>query len=162
MKDRGNSLPEDVDDMLLSEARRILWEHVDEGIRCACCDQLARRWKRQIYRATARWLIKLVKKFAETDDWIHTRQIITRGGDHAKLRFWDLIEEKPKDPDDKTVRTSGFWRPTFKGIRFANARLMVPKIAVVYDNVLQWHEGELVSIRTCLGKDFDYEALWRA
>jgi hypothetical protein len=163
----GGLMPEKYNVVLgatLKEAQEWLFDNVEEGAECPCCVQLARLYKRSLNSPMARLLIWLVRQHHSDARWytIHEFPLIQGrrgGGDFAKLTYWGLIEEQPKDPEDTEKRTSGIWRPTAKGVDFAHARIRVPKRVHLYNNTQVGWDEEQVSIRQALGKKFDYHEL---
>ena len=95
-------------------------------------------------------------------EYLHvpTSGAINGGGDYAKLRYWDLIEKSPKNPDPKK-RSSGLWKLTELGRDFAHNRTTV-SVACYYghpEGGVLGFEPEQVNIVDALGKYFDYEKL---
>lgn len=149
----------------LQEARERVAAALDEGIRCPCCIQFAKRYRRKLGSGMARWLIALYLAGAH-DAWVHVSEagaMMKRGGstvrtgDYAKLRYWGLVTPSPKREDGKS--SSGLWRLTERGIAFVRGQLEVRRCAVVYANELQGFEGPLINIRVALGDEFNYDDL---
>jgi hypothetical protein len=108
-------------------------------------------------------LIRFHLKF-ETD-W-GSRVALTFGraeGDFAKLRYWGLVNESDEQRPDGG--RAGWWRVTDLGARFVAEDAIVRKYVYVFDGrpVLGpgrvTFDGPYISIRTALGKRFDYNAL---
>jgi len=95
-------------------------------MQCPCCGKsVSPHRKRALNDKMAEFLVLLVRRFRATKgQWVHTDTIDSRGGDYAKLRHWGLIENKPNDDPSKS--SSGFWRPTQKGIDFVDRKISVP------------------------------------
>lgn len=152
--------------LFLSEAKERLMKDrfSKEAPRCPCCNQIAKVYRRTINQTMARWLIALVRRYemspryySVAEDW-STK--INRGtGDVAKLRYWGLIESDAFQTDDAGKRTSGRWRPTARGIAFANGQLFVLQYVLVYNSEPIGWEGGDVGIRDALGKRFNYDKL---
>lgn len=157
--DDAEELPEFTDETPFGEVRAWLRMQVmAKGATCPCCQQFAKRYRRQIYGAMAAGLI--VAHQANGRDWFHLRTATGyAGGDHSKLRYWGLIEEEPgMRPDGGRA---GWWRVTPLGVSFVRGRVTVPKYALIYDNRLQRLDsshGE-VGIRDVLGTRFNYDEL---
>lgn len=128
---------------------QITAEQLEAGIRCPCCNQCCKLYKRRLLPSMVAWLIKLVQRYQITNDWIHTKTIWTRGGDYGKLKFWSFIERQP-NPRDPSQFLNGFWRPTDRGIAFATNNLYVPEFARVFDDTLYRLEGPKVNAKTVL------------
>lgn len=158
----------------LAEARAWLHDRLDDGAQCPCCDQHAQRYYRTLNSGICRWLLALVSLSPEVSPcWVSTKSVIQHaaarrgfgsslgsGEAPSLLPFWELIECRPNEDPDK--KHSGVWRPTQKGYDFAHDRVKVPRRAVVYNNVLDRLEGNMVGIRECLGKRFSYDELMGA
>lgn len=147
----------------LAEARDTLRANLDDGSKCPCCDQFARRYKRKLNSDMARSLILIVDEYLhEPHDtsWVDIQEIDVRGGDYAKLRHWGLLESRPNDDDTK--RTSGLWRPTELGIDFAQGRARMPSHVYIYNNKVDGFTDSTITIREALGDAFDYAELWKA
>jgi len=147
----------------LLEARVDVKAGLDEGTTCPCCDQFAKRYRRPLNSGAARWLISLVL-LCEGHEWAHTSDVIKgltgalSGTDATTLLpHWDLIEAKPND--DSKKRTSGFWRPTDKGVDFVHGRITVQKTVIRYNNVREGFEGDEITIQDALGDKFNYGEL---
>lgn len=151
--------------MTLEEAKTYLRENVEDGAKCPCCGQLAKVYKRAITGSSAAWLCSLYRA-APDGRFVHVSNIdhgqpSEIGGDAAKLSYWGLIEEMPKDPLDTKKRTSGFWRITSLGIKFVRGDATVPKHVRLYDGrLLGFVDADnRVTIRQALGTKFDYARL---
>lgn len=156
----------------LSEAQ--LWllsaREEKEGAECPCCSQTAKVYSRSINGAMAHALLLIALGTrdgeSDADGWLHvptflsrkTRAVTVRGGDFAKLRYWDLLEEQVGVREDGSSRV-GFWRVTEKGLLFVLSRIKLPKYALVYNNKLLGFDGPDVGIRACLGRKFDYDEI---
>lgn len=153
---------------------------LDEGIRCPCCAQFAKRYKRKLNVGIARWLIALERLHRTGLEWVHIAWIaavvggeqpaVARklpigaspigSGDYAKARYWKLIEDRPSD--DSAKKDSGFWRITEKGRAFVVGGLRVPERVILYNNELQGFDGSPITIQEALGQKFDYSELMEA
>lgn len=142
-------------DAPLGEAVDWLIEHIDEGVKCPCCDQYAKIYKRKISSGQARLLIAQYRaagtRFAHTADWDH----ISREG--AKLAYWGLMEADGRLREDGGH--AGMWRITPKGVEYVLNQLKVPKYAHVFDNDVLRYSGPNVGIRHALGMKFRYDEL---
>lgn len=135
---------------------------------CSCCGRMAKVYKRTITSSMAQSLIRLHKMSDCFDPkpYVHIRNI-TLGdsrlaADFAKLRYWSLITEKEKDPEQTETRTSGLWQITPRGIAFVRGEIPVSRYAVVYEGRCLGFEGETAwKIRDALGERFNYEELMR-
>lgn len=148
----------------VQEEQRRLNTMAHAGTSCACCGQRVQIYRRTLYAAMARWLIRLAKLGGGTDGlrhWVDQTSIRTRGGDYAKLVHWGLVERQEHDPEDTVRRTSGLWRVTVKGLAFARNDSRVPKHALVYlGKCIGFDDTQEVGVIDCLGTKFDYGSLW--
>lgn len=169
----------------LAQATDWLRLRADKGVRCPCCKQYVKIYKRTLGSQMARWLIWLVRTWEHVDKgsygstprfestrraphgaWVDIRLSPVRGGDYAKLAHWGLVEQKPndgkKDNGAKDTKDSGYWRPTYKGIDFVRRRITVPSHVYLYDNVKLKEEERMISIDDALGKKYSYDELMNA
>lgn len=147
----------------LEDAKQYTREHWEKGVRCPCCDQLVKLYKRPLYSTIAADLIRLYK--LNHSEYHHIAKILgnnrSGGGDFAKLIYWELVEELEKDPEDTTARTSGMWKITQKGKDFVKDMVNVPSHALIYDGRFLGFTKETIDIKQALGKKFDYEELMK-
>lgn len=155
----------------LADAQAWLMAHAEGGAMCPTCTQHVQVYHREIHASMARVLIILHRHFEQNSDWLHvpgyledlSRQLgaAVRGGDWAKLRYWGLIEEKPKAERKDGSKRAGFWKVTEKGHAFAKMQARVPKYVMIYnDRSLGFVKGCVeVTIADCLGKEFSYDDL---
>jgi hypothetical protein len=148
----------------LNEAKALVNKYLEDGIKCPCCGQLCKMYKRTLNAQMARALIWLVFKFEKEKRWYNINEFPLiqgrhGGGDFAKLSFWDLINEKKKDNTDGDKRTSGFWMPSQLGISFVNQESRVPRQVYLFDNKVYGWSYDTITIRDALGNKFSYHEL---
>lgn len=143
----------------LKAAQQYVQKNLAGGVRCPCCAQYCKMYRRPLNSQMARFLIWLVREYESRPRWIDWRRApdILRGGDYAKLQYWGLIESR--QTDDPSKRTSGLWRPTKDGIEFAHRRRSVPASVYVYNNQVHEREPRYISIEDALGEHFNYQEL---
>lgn len=145
----------------LEDAKQYTREHWEKGVRCPCCDQLVKLYKRPLYGTIAVNLIRLYK--LDRSQYHHIAKILlpnsSGGGDFAKLIYWGLVEEQQKDEEDTVSRTSGMWKITQKGIDFVNKKTKLYSHVLIYDGRFLGLSGNEVDIKDVLGKKFNYEEL---
>ena len=143
----------------LEEAKQHVLAQRDQGVTCPCCDQYCKVYRRTIYAGMARFLIWLVKAFERRDRMQAYIDILQgppqRGGDFAKLAYWELIEPM----ETKKGKVTRYWRPTDKGRAFAYDKATVPKHAMVFNGEVVGFSEKRFGIRDALGKNFNYEEL---
>ena len=149
------------DSVALGTARAHVRANLDGGAPCPCCGQMAKRYRRTLNAPMCRALIALVR-LSPMRQWchVHSLPIIQGrhgGGDFAKLRWWNLIEERAKGEDD-TRRTSGLWRPTPRGAMFAAQCEVVPRYAFSFDGEVTIG-GPEITISEALGSRWSWREL---
>lgn len=133
----------------------------EKGCRCPVCNQFVKVYSRTINSTMARQLVHAYNGFG-VDKFFHVSNMVLGGassGDFPKLLYWGLIKEQHHVVGDDNKRTSGVWAVTQKGADFVNAKLTVPKYAVLYDAKLLELNGPAIGIRDALGNKFDYKVL---
>ncbi len=143
----------------LKDARAWLREQRVDGVRCPCCTQFAKIYKRPINSQQTRALILLYRLRGR--EWAHITRVDKslegNGGDISKLRYWGLVEEADETRPDGG--RAGWWRITARGEQWLHGQLLVPKFAYIFDTRLLELDGPPTSVRTALGTKFNYEEL---
>jgi len=146
----------------LENAKQELRDNWQKGVECQCCHQFVKVYKRPIYSGIVKSLIGL---YHLDDGYHHVSEFQlgqkSGGGDFAKLVYWGLIEERPKNESTKEKRTSGFWHITDKGRLFVLGELMVLSHIWLFDGKSFGFTGKEVGVREVLGKKFNYEELMK-
>ena len=150
------------DRMTLATVREDLFSNLKDGAECPCCGQYVKRYRRTMSSTRAVGLIYLVREFLKTKDWVYIpdlfpRWILKSGGEFSVASHWDLAVNRPNT--DTTKRTSGFWKPTEKGIQFVHRQVRVSKALYIYNNVVLFKDEESIWIDEVLEKKFDYAEL---
>jgi hypothetical protein len=137
-------------------------------LECPCCGRFAKLYKRGITSTMARFLIWIDKESGAGRPWISpadkhkelaAANVLVSGGDHAKLRYWGLLEEMPLEGEDGAKKSSGYWRITERGREFVNDKLEVPQYAhLLFGKVVDFSEST-THISKALGKHFNYREL---
>jgi len=144
----------------ISENAKINIVTTQNGVEtCSVCGNVVRTYKRSVYSRIAAGLINLHKLSKGNSKYFHVSDFIINSSDFAKLEFWGLIQEMPKDKADKTTRTSGYWRTTIKGNSFVENKTTITKYIHLKNNNLIARSGEQVGIKDCLNEKFNYEQL---
>jgi hypothetical protein len=151
-------------DSLEREAERIraVIDARGKGTFCKACAQLCACRPRTIHVTMARFLIGLVRRFEVKDQWYSVNETwakLIQCGDVGKLRYWDLAIGKELEESDGDKRTSGFWKPTTKGIEFAHKQITVIKRMWDFDSKVYFSDGPQVDIEDCLNTKFSYKEL---
>jgi 5-methylcytosine-specific restriction protein A len=133
---------------------------------CPVCDKKCKIYKRKLNSQMAIFLIKMVRESGVAREWVDVRDILnsSAGGknssDGTYLRHWGLIEGMPSE-EDGSSSNSGVWRPTDRGIAFAERSVTVLKHVYLYNNRRLGFGDEQTDIIEALGAKFDYEELMR-
>ena len=151
-------------DGVARERDRVMTQARNGGCDCPVCGQFVKVYKRTITSFMASQLIEAYLKFGygQDDSWFHITDLPTAsqgGGEFARLRFWDLVEERLHNKGEEGKRNSGYWRVTSRGFMFATGNSMEEKYTLMYNGQCLGSEGELVNIRDCLGEKFDFKEL---
>lgn len=132
----------------------------DDGYSCPACGQLVKRYRRALHAGMAAAVVWLVGR-TESDRraWVHVGREgprdVLRSKDFGLLRFWGLLEQE----HDARGRTTGRWRPTALGVRWAYGVCTVPKYAVFLCGSFEGLEGPELHAVEALGDRFDREEL---
>jgi hypothetical protein len=145
----------------LAEAAKWLRSQLNDGVRCPCCTQFAKVYKRKLNASMARDLIVIN---GLTHDFVHCASNLRRsaGREWAKLVHWGLLEEKSGESSVGSPH-AGYFRITKLGIRFVYDKVKVSKYVFLYDGRKLGHQPttDLISIRDALGDKFDYNELMK-
>jgi hypothetical protein len=152
----------------MSDARQWLQDRLERGVKCPCCDQMAKVYKRSINHQMAAVLILLARYFNENkgEKFVHVEKHIMSTGafkvmprEWQKLRYWGLMEPQGEVAEDGNP-CNGFWFVTDEGIKFAKGLIRVPKNVFVYSNVvIAKTESVTIDIHDSLKKKFNYSEL---
>lgn len=133
---------------------------------CPTCGRHNRVYRRTLNSAMARQLIILFQqgRGAGAYPWVHASEVVLPGtsgpGDFSKLKHWQLIEaagDGIRAEDSK--KSSGYWRITPAGVKFAIGQLSLQPVAVLLNDQLLTFEGDKAQIHAALGKKFNYSKL---
>lgn len=143
----------------IAEAKEFLRKHFVDGSYCPCCGQQVKLYNRPFNSAQAIGLIKLVRFYANDPRYYHVTEIgVTEsGGEFARLERWGLISSQVNE--DTAKRTSGMWKPTEEGIRFARGITRVPSHILLFNRRTYGFSDTYIDIRDALGKKFNYSDL---
>lgn len=146
-----------------------------KGGYCPCCDKWGKVYRLGISHAMMKALLWMASNHAE--NWIDMPKQAPRDliqtYTFASLKWWRLIErlhieKEVKVEDGKLVyadsdtKSSGIWRVTPIGMRFAKGEIQVPQYVYLYNDTLKDVSTETVSIKDCVGKKFSYSEIMNA
>lgn len=164
--------------LTLEEAKQILKDNWNDGIKCPCCTQFVKLYKRKLTSSMAKALIMIYKyhsseqidrapfgrfgEFFHVENWLKLQDISSSiRGDFPKLRYWGLIEQKMEDNSKGRKPVPGFYRITPLGIQFVKNDAKVKKIAKLFNDTFFGLEGEEIGIFDALKDKFSYEELMK-
>lgn len=151
-------------DQTIAEAKALLRANFEKGIKCPCCNQFVKRYKRKITGSMAASLILMKKENDKRPgEWVHLDKLLVRlrvpaSKESAILRYWKLIENQKGKREDGSARV-GFFRITQRGIDFVKAKIKVEKYAHCYNQSVLAFSDATVSISEALGSKFNYSEL---
>lgn len=132
------------------------------GYTCRCCGLYVREYRRKINASMCAVLCILCRSGKR--DFTHIENFLKEIGksslraDYHKLRFWGLLEAKKEQRNDSSNR-NGYYKLTGLGIMFAEQKLKVKEVCVIFDNECQGFEGKEIDILQGLSNKFSYAEL---
>lgn len=143
----------------LVEAKQRLRDQLDVGMRCPCCGQYAKKYRRKLNSGMARALINIYKRGGRSAlDWVYIPALSAKSREEGKIAYWGLLQEAEEPRPDGG--RAGWWHVTPLGEDFIINGGRIPKVALVYDaTCLGFDKTEMVSIQDCLGDKFDLQEL---
>ena len=156
----------ETENLSLSEARSLVRNSLEQGIKCPCCHRFAKLYRRKLHSGMASRLVRCHSLTQTTGaEWIHVSDIYrwthfrsVAPNDFPYLENWGLIASKPTDPHEDQ-KSSGFWRITEKGKKFVSGHRRVEKYVFIYDNIVDSFSEETTDIYEALGSRFSYQEL---
>ena len=158
-------------DTPFEDVKNFLISSRDDGVKCPCCGRFAKVYRRSVTSSMAYALYLIYVHCANTEQtWIHVPSFLSkavsenagatcRGGDWAKLAYWDLLQESHIVREDGG-KHAGWWRITALGEAFVEGKVKIPKHAVVYNQTLLGLDtSELVSFEESLKSRFDFDEM---
>jgi hypothetical protein len=134
-----------------------------EHVECPLCEKLCKVYPRKLNKEMARFIIRIVRRYEQGNDWVHVREVINTNtfasSNGTMLTHWGMLIHKAKDPNNTRDRTSGLWKPTQKAVDFVYERIQVPAHIRLYHDTVVDRSTELIGIREALGVEFNYEEL---
>jgi len=144
----------------ITDAREHLHKNLKKGFPCPVCNLFCKMYKRRFHAEMGLFLIRLVKFFRETSDWVHTRTInpgtAKSSSDGSYLTLWGLIERRPLATGTKSA---GLYKPTEEGEKLVDGLISVPDHAFVFNKKALGFSEEQVTIHEILGTKFNYDEL---
>ncbi len=155
---------------VIHDYQRFFEDRLGKGLHCVCG-----RWgklnRRPMNVTMVRGFLWLYSRRAEGDNgFINIQEQgppwLLRSKQLSTMKHWGVIEGRETVKDDEGKKDSGDWRVTPLGIRFANNAVRLPKVSVVYDDVLVDVSEETILISDVQGRvktaePFSYEEVMR-
>ena len=151
------------DNPSLAEARQYVFDNLERGVQCPCCDKHAAVDWRPFNPNMARALIWLVLEAGP-----EMRSVLVPEGAPRWLTatnqlpttaHWGLIEKPPRDPRLKKQKRSGWWKPTAKGVDFVYRHCRIKMKAGIYNHKVVGWSAEETDIVEALAGEHDYQDL---
>jgi hypothetical protein len=150
----------------LSEIKKFLKDHMEDGTDCPACEQFVKLYKRKLNSSMSVTLLELYRKTHKTRSYIHVNELEEyknlNGGGFATLKHWGLIEECPKDHAEFHKKSSGYWKITQKGVDFCEGKIKVKQHVLIYNQKAVGFSEEEISITESLKDNFNYSELMAA
>ena len=151
----------------IQEAKDFIVKNSRDGVRCPCCAQFVKIYKRPLNSMMAKQLILIYRWFVANpgEQWVHASQFLTHvravsGGECAKLRFWGLIDEAAAALPTNGAKHHGLYAITDLGRDFVLCKVRVPKYIFLYNqNCMGLSDTDTTSIQEALSTKFDYATL---
>jgi hypothetical protein len=132
-----------------------------KGSYCPCCDRFGKVYKTRISGVMAKALLWMASKHEA--EWVsmpeRAPRWITRSNSFNKLKNWGLVIPLPMPnniEDKQKKKSSGYWKVTSNGMKFAKGLVQVPKYVYLYNDAVIKVSTETVYIQDCFGKKFNY------
>lgn len=150
----------------LREAQRDMIGRLDEGTVCPCCNRTVKRYKRRLNGGMVRSLAWLViasnRGLRDADGYIdipnNAPRWLVRARQYPKLTLWGFAERRRAGTSDGP-RSTGMWRPTDAGIRFAASQTSAPQYVYEYQSEVSAISPERVRFHDVLDVGFDWDEL---
>lgn len=150
----------------LSQARTIVRNSLEQGIKCPCCHRFAKLYRRKLHSGMSSRLVRCYALTKATSaEWVHVSDIYrwihfksVAPNDFPYLENWGLIIAKPTNPHEDQ-KSSGYWKITEKGKKFVSGQLRVARHVFIYDNIVDSFSDDTTDIYESLGSRFSYQEL---
>jgi len=140
---------------MLNLLKESVYKRTNEG--CPTCGHYYRNYKRKLSSNMVRFLISLVNKYENKQQYVHYRKLPFKGRDYNYLAHWGLAETYDMKTPKKN--NSGWWCPTKLGIDFVNNLVTVPSYLVICCNQIVDVSKNQVNVIDALGIHFNYQEL---
>lgn len=144
----------------LQDAKDYLNENYKKGVKCPCCKQTVKLYKRKLNSGMARTLIAM---FNGPEGNIHVKDYLREKNlknthDFTLLKYWKLIVPIANCDGGQEL---GLWSITDKGKQFCRGEIKVQKHVLILINKHIGFSEEETTIQESLGNHFDYDELMK-
>lgn len=135
-----------------------------KGMKCPCCGQHAKLYKRCLNTGMLKALAWMCKEAGFNTDTVvdvakRAPAYVTANREYGRLRNWDFII--PEANDDPTKASSGMWRVTDKAIQFIKHGARVKRCYFMFDEKIDhWTDDELVTFDEAKKNKFDIREIY--
>ena len=84
---------------------------------------------------------------------------VTKDRNFNQLINWNLMQ--PMQSEERTKRSSGFWKATEKGVQFVQDKIQIPKYVFTLDNKVIGYSDQQINIYQALSNKFAYQELFK-
>jgi len=100
----------------------------------------------------------LVNISSGKDGWLHHTDLDYGGRDYPMTARWGLAETARDETGTK--KTTGYWRPTDKGIQFVKGLIKIPKYLFMYKDKITGEVEQQITFEQALGTKFNFSDLF--
>lgn len=149
--------------MDLQQAKEKLRANWHKGVKCDCCGQFVKLYKRKLNSGMAIALINIYKyhgrKAVNVKDFLREERL-PNNHDWTLLKHWGFIREIESKEIPSEKKSNGVWRITVLGEKFLKNNLpKCPSHILIYNNTFQGFSSSYTTIIKALGNKFNYEEL---
>lgn len=138
----------------IKEARERMSEHFEDGIKCPCCGQFVKKYKRKLNSGMALTLVRLYKHHPETfvdvKDFLRQHKY-KNSHDWTLLRHWGFL----------TTNAEGLWKITPTGIQWIKFGYITHSHIFMYNNKMMGFGEGTITFKEALGASFSLEELMK-
>lgn len=153
----------------IKEAKEYLRKNWEKGVKCPCCGQMVKLYKRRITSAMAYGLI-LICRGVKPNQSIHLLKYFTDKKVSASVvsniplfQHWGLLIKDRSEKEDGNP-DCGVYIITQKAFDFVQGKINLPKYVRLYNKILvksiEANDG-YINIHDALGNKFNYDELMK-
>lgn len=160
---------EDAPQITVAAARALIQQSFRRGIKCPCCTQLVKVYKRKLNRHMAVALAHIYVFYRDgRSEWLHVPTYLTERkanptNEVGLLRHWGLLEEATEKQRPDGAKHAGYYRITPLGHEFVRDVVAVPKYIYLFDETLLGRsDDEHIRFTEAVGATFNFAELMAA